>query len=39
MSTIARLRDLDSRAWTAATWAAPFTIQLVLGVMFLVCGC
>lgn len=31
-----RLRSMDSRAWTAATWAAPFTFQLVLGAMFIV---
>lgn len=36
MATTARLRDLDFRAWTAATWAAPFTVQLVLGAMFIV---
>lgn len=36
MSIIARLRDLDSRAWSAATWAAPFTVQVVLGAMFIV---
>lgn len=36
MSTITRLRSLDSRAWTAATWTAPFTVQLVLGAMFIV---
>ena len=31
MTTSPRLRDLDSRVWSTATWAAPFTIQLVLG--------
>jgi hypothetical protein len=34
--TIARLRDLDSRAWSTATWAAPFIIQLVLAAMIIV---
>lgn len=36
MSTITRLRSLDSRAWTTATWSAPFTVQIELGAMFIV---
>jgi hypothetical protein len=32
MTSIPRLRDLDARVWSTATWAAPFTIQVVLGV-------
>jgi|SRR5690606_33376388 len=35
MSTIVRLRDLDSRAWSAAIWAAPFITQLVLGLVII----
>jgi hypothetical protein len=35
MPTIARLRDLDSRAWSTATWAVPFMFQLVSGTMFI----
>lgn len=33
MLTIARLRDLDTRTWRAATWTAPFIIQFGLGAM------
>lgn len=28
-----QLRDLDERAWRTATWASPFTVQLVVGVI------
>jgi hypothetical protein len=35
MSPIARLRGLDARAWSTATWAVPFMFQLVLGAMFI----
>lgn len=34
MPTLARLSDLDARAWSTATWAAPLITQLILGVMF-----
>lgn len=30
MQLSVRLSDLDSRAWSTATWASPFTTQLVL---------
>ncbi len=33
MTSIVRLRELDSRAWSTATWAAPLAVQLVLGAM------
>lgn len=36
MPPITPLRDMDSRAWSTATWAMPFMVQLVLGAMFLV---
>ncbi len=32
MPSVARMRDLDSRSWSTATWTIPFTTQLVLGV-------
>jgi hypothetical protein len=32
MSTLSRLRTLDGDVWRFATWAAPFTVQAVLGV-------
>ncbi|OLO99891.1 hypothetical protein BVU76_23550 [Mycolicibacterium porcinum] len=28
------MADLDARAWSTATWTAPFITQLVLGVVF-----
>lgn len=31
MTTSSRLRNVDARVWRTATWAAPFTIQAVLG--------
>jgi hypothetical protein len=31
MTTNPRLRNSDARVWQTATWAAPFTIQVVLG--------
>lgn len=34
MPALARPSDLDARAWSTATWTAPFITQLVLGVMF-----
>jgi hypothetical protein len=34
MRTIARLRDLDNRAWATATWSAPIISPNVLGGMF-----
>lgn len=36
MPRLARLRDLDARAWSTATWAAPFTVEFVIGVMVVV---
>lgn len=33
MPSMVRLRELDSRAWSTATWTAPFTTQLVLGAL------
>lgn len=36
MPPIARLRDLDSRAWSTATWTTPFMVELVVGVMVIV---
>jgi hypothetical protein len=35
MPSAAWLRDLDSRVWATATWATPFSVQLVLGAMFI----
>ena len=32
MTANSRLHNLDGRVWRTATWAAPFTIQVVLGV-------
>jgi hypothetical protein len=32
MTTTPRLRISDTHVWRAATWAAPFTIQIVVGV-------
>lgn len=32
MTTNPRLHNLNARVWQTATWAAPFTIQVVLGV-------
>jgi uncharacterized membrane protein len=32
MTASPRLRNFDERVWRIATWAAPFTIQVVLGV-------
>jgi hypothetical protein len=32
MTSSTRFRNVDARVWSAATWAAPFTIQVVLGV-------
>lgn len=34
MPHLARLSDLDARAWSTATWTAPFMTQLILCVMF-----
>ncbi len=31
MTTTMQLRDLDARVWRTATWASPFTVQLVVG--------
>lgn len=31
MTTMMQLRDLDERVWRTATWASPFTVQLILG--------
>jgi len=33
MTALARLHDLDSRAWSAATWSAPLMTQLVLALI------
>jgi hypothetical protein len=32
MTVSPRLRNSDARVWQTATWAAPFTIQVVLGI-------
>src|SRR3981189_308117 len=32
MTSSPRFRNVDARVWSTATWAAPFTIQVVLGV-------
>lgn len=31
-----QLRDMDSRAWSTATLASPFMVQLVLGAMLII---
>lgn len=36
MTALARLRDLDSRAWSTATWSAPLMTQLVLALIIVV---
>lgn len=33
MPSLARMRDLDARAWSTATWSAPFIVQLVLAAL------
>lgn len=33
MTALARLDGLDSRAWSTATWSAPFITQLVLALL------
>jgi hypothetical protein len=35
MPPITRLRDLDTLAWSTATWTTPLIVQLVLGAMFI----
>jgi hypothetical protein len=35
MPTVARLRELDSRTWSTATWTSPLVVQLVLGAMII----
>ncbi len=35
MVRINRFPKMDSRAWSTATWAVPFVVQLVLGTMFI----
>lgn len=32
MTTLTRMRSLDSRAWTTATWSAPILTQIVLAI-------
>ena len=33
MAFISRARDVDDRAWSAATWATPFVTQLLLALV------
>jgi len=33
MAFISRARDVDARAWSAATWATPFVTQLLLALV------
>ncbi|BBY17725.1 hypothetical protein MLIT_33170 [Mycolicibacterium litorale] len=33
MTALTRLNNLDSRAWSTATWSAPFVTQLVLALV------
>ncbi len=33
MTAVARLRGLDSRVWSTATWLSPLTTQLVLALV------
>jgi hypothetical protein len=33
-ATLTRIRELDARAWRAATWWAPVTFQIVFAVLF-----
>lgn len=33
MAFVSRARDLDARAWSAATWATPFVTQLLLALV------
>ena len=35
MTAFARLRTLDSRAWSTATWLAPLTTQIILALVIL----
>jgi hypothetical protein len=36
MPSLARVRDLDARAWSTATWSAPFVVQLVLAALVII---
>jgi hypothetical protein len=38
MPSGATLREFDARAWSTATWSAPFVVQLVVGVLLVVMG-
>lgn len=35
MTSLGRLRALDSRAWSTATWLAPLTTQIILALVIL----
>ena len=36
LPSFAWVRDLDGHAWRTATWSAPFVVQAVFGMLFLV---